>query len=138
MAAPTTAADTVQAIRRLFAKRQRVGNILTIGAVGADLALAGVSAAYESKGSQSGGGGGIIGGNRPLFELGFGGFALVYGVVAAPVMGVGIQQLIAYGPRREAKVVAAYEANHRLPSKIQHQLRKHLLKGNAAASGTTK
>jgi hypothetical protein len=40
-------------------------------------------------------------------------------------MGVGIQQLIAYGPKREAKVLAAYEGSHKLPKKITRQLCKH-------------
>ncbi|OGX82213.1 hypothetical protein BEN47_18680 [Hymenobacter lapidarius] len=130
-----TASDTVRAIHRLYAKRRRVGDILTIGAAGADLALAAVSAANENKGTSSSGGSGYgnLSGNRPLFQLGFGGFAAIYGIVAAPVMGVGIQQLIAYGPRREARTIEAYEATHRLPRKIQRQLRKHLVKGDAAA-----
>jgi len=123
-----TAADTVRAIHRLYAKRRRVGGILTVGAIGADIALAAVSAANENQGTSSSGGSGYgyFSGSRPLFQLGFGGFAAIYGIVAAPVIGVGIQQLIAYGPRREAKTVAAYETTHRLPRKIQRQLRKHL------------
>ena len=126
--APRTAADTVQAIHKLFAKRRRVGGWLTAGAVGTHLALAGISAANENKGASNSGssGFGIPGNTGPLIQFGFGGFALIYGVVAAPVVGVGIQQLIAYGPRREAKILAAYETTHRLPAKIQHQLRRHL------------
>jgi hypothetical protein len=122
-AARPTAADTVQAIHRLFAKRRRVGSRLTVGALGADLVLAGVSAALESTPKSSGGAYGLgIG----AFTIGFGGFAIIYGVVAAPVVGVGIQQLIAYRPRREARILAAYETDHRLPAKIGRQLRKHL------------
>jgi hypothetical protein len=121
-----TAADTVRAIHHLFAKRRRVGGVLTAGAVAADFALAGVSAANENTGHSSGGSGFGIPGNGPLLQFGFGGFALIYGIMAAPVMGVGIQQLIAYGPRREAKIVGEYETHRKLPAKIRRQLRKHL------------
>lgn len=127
-AAAHTAADTVQALRRLFARHRRVGTILTMGAIAADLTLAGISAANENKGQTSGGGSGYgnFVGNRPLLEFGFGGFAVIYGVVAAPVMGVGIQQLIAYGPKRKARIVAAFETTHKLPAKTRRQLRKYL------------
>ena len=127
-AATRTAADTLQALHHLFAKRRRVGSYLTIGAVAADMTLAGISAANENNGRTSGGGSGYgnFVGNGPLLQFGFGGFAVIYGVLAAPVMGVGIQQLIAYGPRREAKIVAAFEATHKLPAKIGRQLRRHL------------
>ncbi|MBJ6110680.1 hypothetical protein JAO73_16775 [Hymenobacter sp. BT523] len=118
-----TAADTVRALHRLFAKRRKVGGILTMGAVAADVVAAGASAAAEGRPTSSGGAYGLGVGS---FNLGFGGFAFIYGVVAAPVMGVGIQQLIAYGPKREAKIVAQYEANRHLPTKIRRQLRPYL------------
>jgi len=126
-AATRNAADTSQALHHLFAKRRRVGSFLTIGAVAADLTLAGISAANENNGRTSGGGSyGSFVGNEPLLQFGFGGFAVLYGVLVAPFMGVGIQQLIAYGPKREAKIVAAFETTHRLPAKIGRQLHKHL------------
>jgi hypothetical protein len=122
-----TSADTVQAIHRIYVKHRRVGSFLTVGALAADFALAGVSAANENTGRSSGGSGfGIPGNNGPLLNFGFGGFALIYGIVAAPVMGVGIQQLIAFGPRHEAKVIAKYEATGQLPNKISRRLRKNL------------
>lgn len=121
--APRTSADTVRAIHKLFAKHRRVGGLLTVGAVGTHLALAGISAANEAAPASSGG---AYGWGIGSFRIGFGGFALIYGVVAAPIVGVGIQQLIAYSPRREAKVLAAYETNQQLPAKIKRQLRKHL------------
>ncbi|UOQ97362.1 hypothetical protein MUN81_19260 [Hymenobacter sp. 5317J-9] len=122
-----TAADTVRALHRLFAKRRKVGNVLTIGAVAADLTAAGVSAAAEERSQRtaSTGSSGYGWGPGP-FTIGFGGYAVIYGVIAAPVMGVGIQQLIAYGPKREAKIVAQYEANRQLPAKIRRQLRPYL------------
>ncbi|HEX8328662.1 MAG TPA: hypothetical protein VF629_14055 [Hymenobacter sp.] len=123
-AAIRTAADTVQAIHRLFARRRKAGSIFIVGAVGADLALAGVSSAAESKPQSTGSGG--YGWKPGTIHFGFGGFAVIYGVLAAPVMGVGIQQLIAYGPKREAKVVAAYETAGKLPAKIKRQLRGYL------------
>lgn len=122
-AAPRTAADTVQAIHHLFKKHRRIGNALTFGAIAADMTLAGVSAAAEGSPKSSGGG---YGWSMGSFNIGFGGFALIYGLVAAPVMGVGIQQLIAYGPKHEAKVLAQYSATGQLPIKFQRQLRKHL------------
>ena len=120
--APYTTADTVRAIHRLFAKRRKVGNLLTLGAVGADLAAAGISAASEGAPKSSGGAYGWSAGG---IHFGFGGFAAIYGIAVAPVMGVGIQQLIAYGPRREAKILARYNATGELPAKIKRQVRKH-------------
>lgn len=122
-----TAADTVQAIHRIYVKHRRVGSILTVGALVTDFALAGISAANENKGASSGGSGfGIPGNSGPLLNFGFGGFAVIYGIVAAPVMGIGIQQLIAFGPRHEARVIARYQATHQLPTKISCRLRKNL------------
>jgi hypothetical protein len=118
-----TAADTVKAIHRIYAKHRRIGNVMTIGAIGADLALAGVSAAAEGAPNHSNGGYGWGGGG---IHFGFGGFAVIYGVIAAPVVGVGIQQLIAFGPKREAKIIARYEATGQLPAKISCRLRKNL------------
>jgi hypothetical protein len=118
-----TAADTVRAIHRIYTKHRRIGNIMTIGAVGADLALAGASAAAEGAPNNSSGGYGWGGGG---IHFGFGGFAVIYGVIAAPVMGVGIQQLIAFGPKKEAKVIARYKATGQLPAKISSRLRKNL------------
>jgi len=118
-----TAADTVRAVHRLFAKRRKLGSILTVGAVGADLALAGVSAAAEDTHKSSGGG---YGWSAAGLQFSFGDFAIIYGVIAAPVMGVGIQQLIAYGPKREAKVLNQYNATGMLPAKIKRQLRRQL------------
>ncbi len=123
---PRTAADTVQAIRRLYARHRRIGGIMTAGAVGADVVLAGISAANENAGYShgSGGYGGLISG--PLLQFGFGGYALFYTVLLTPVLVPGIQQLIAYGPRHEAKVIAEYEANHQLPAKVTRKLGRYL------------
>ncbi|MBO2011924.1 hypothetical protein [Hymenobacter negativus] len=118
-----TSADTVRAIHRIYAKHRRIGNIMTIGAIGADLALAGISAAAEGAPKHSNGGYGWGGGG---IHFGFEGFAVIYGVIAAPIMGVGIQQLIAFGPKHEAKMIARYEATGQLPNKIRCRLRKNL------------
>ena len=118
-----TATDTVRALHRLFAKRRKVGGILTVGAIGAHLAASGVSAAAEGAPQSSGGAYGLGMGS---FNFGFGGFAVIYGVVAAPVVGVGIQQLITYSPRREARIIAAYEADGHLSAKHRRQVRKFL------------
>lgn len=130
VAPPTarTAADTVKALHRLFQRRRRTGGYLVGGAIAADLVLAGVSAANENKGATSSGGSGYgnWGGDRPLIQFGMGGFALLYGMALAPVAGVGIQQLIAYSPRHEAKVIASYERTHQLPARWQRRMRKHL------------
>ncbi|WP_375417856.1 hypothetical protein [uncultured Hymenobacter sp.] len=126
---PRTAADTVQAIHRLFAKRARVGGFIVLGAIGADLIAAGISAAAEgsSSGSSGGGGYGCIGcSSGGLLRFSFADYVLVYGVLAAPIMGVGIQQLVAYGPRREARIIAAYQAHHQLPAKVRRRLVKYL------------
>ena len=131
LAPPTarTAADTVKALHRLFQHRRRNGGYLVGGAVAADLILAGVSTARENnenKGSGSGGGYGNFGGNGPLIQFGMGGYALLWGVALAPVAGVGVQQLIAYNARHEAKVIASYERTHQLPARWQRRVRKHL------------
>jgi len=118
-----TAADTIQAIHRIYTKHRRVGSLLTVGALAADLTAAGVSAAAEGAPKSSGG---AYGWNPGGISFGFGGYAVIYGILAAPVMGVGIQQLIAFGPKREAKVIARYEATGKLPAKISWRLRKNL------------
>ncbi|GAB3578940.1 hypothetical protein [Hymenobacter daeguensis] len=118
-----TSADTVRAIHRIYTKHRRVGNFLTFGALTANIALAGISAAAEGSPKSSGGGYGWGGGG---IQLGFGGYAVIYGIIAAPVMGVGIQQLIAFGPKHEARVIARYEATGQLPAKIRWRLRKNL------------
>lgn len=124
---PRTATDTVRALHRLFQRRRRTGGYLVGGAIVADLVLAGVSAATENKGATSGGTGyGNFGSDGPLLQFGLGGFALLYGVALAPVAGVGIQQLIAYSPRREARVVARYQRTHELPARYQRRVRRHL------------
>ncbi|MDO7877439.1 hypothetical protein Q5H93_22045 [Hymenobacter sp. ASUV-10] len=131
LAPPTarTAADTVKALHQLFKRRRRNGGYLVSGAIAADLVLAGVSTISEnneSKGSSGGGGYGNIGGSGPLLQFGMGGYALLWGVALAPVAGVGVQQLIAYSPRHEAKVIASYERTHQLPARWQRRVRKHL------------
>jgi len=125
-----TAADTVRALHRLFQRRRRTGGYLVSGAIAADLVLAGVSTVSENneiRNSSGGGGGyGNYGGSGPLLQFGMGGFALLWGVALAPVAGVGVQQLIAYSPRHEAKVIASYERTHQLPARWQRRVRKHL------------
>jgi hypothetical protein len=118
-----TAADTVRAIHRIYTKHRRVGGFMTAGALTANIALAGISAAAEGSPKSSGG---AYGWSPGGIHFGFGGFAVIYGVIAAPIMGVGIQQLIAFGPKREAKVIARYEATGQLPAKIRWRLRKNL------------
>ena len=124
--ASPTAADTVQAIHQLFARHRRVGNILVLGAVAADLGAAGISAASEGPTRSSGGGG--YGWSPGSFHVGFGGFAAIYGIMLAPVIGVGVEQLIAYGPKHEARVLADYGQNHRLSAKYNRKIRKFLAK----------
>lgn len=121
-----TAADTVRAIHRIYAKHRRVGGFIAGGALAADLALAGISAADENSSRTNGGSGYGSFGSGGLLHFGFGGFAVIYGIFAAPVMAIGIQQLIAYGPKHEAKVIAEYEASRRLPAKISRRIRKNL------------
>lgn len=132
VAPPTarTAADTVRALHRLFQRRRRAGGYLVSGAVAADLVLAGVSTVRENnennRSSGGGGGYGNFGGSGPLIQFGMGGYALLWGVALAPVAGVGVQQLIAYNARHEAKVIASYERTHQLPARWQRRVRKHL------------
>jgi hypothetical protein len=128
-AAARTAADTLQAIHRLYARHRHIGAAFTLGALAADLTLAGISSAQERRDERHASGGSGYGnfmGSGPLLHFGFGGFAVIYGVVAAPVAGVGIQQLITYGPKREAKVLAQYEETHTLPKRIARKLRRYL------------
>ena len=124
-----TAADTIQAIHRLYLRHRRFGTALTFGAIAADFAMAGISAAQETRDenrSSGGSGYGNFGGNEPLLHFGFGGFAIIYGIIAAPVAAVGIQQLITYGPRHEAKVLAQYKEMHTLPKRVSKKLRRYL------------
>lgn len=118
-----TAADTVRAIHRIYTKHRRVGGFMTAGALTANIALAGVSAAAEGAPKSSGG---AYGWNPGGIHFGFGGYAVIYGIIAAPIMGVGIQQLIAFGPKREARVIAHYQATGQLPKKISWRLHKNL------------
>jgi hypothetical protein len=126
--AARTAADTVRALHRLFQRRRRTGGYLVSGAVAADLVLAGVSAASENSESKGSGGSGYgnFTGSGPLIQFGMGGYALLWGVALAPVAGVGVQQLIAYNARHEAKIIASYERTHQLPARWQRRVRKHL------------
>lgn len=125
-----SAADTAQAIHRLYARHRHIGAAFTLGALAADLTLAGISSAQEARDERhaSGGGGGYgnFGSSGPLLHFGFGGFAVIYAVVAAPVAAVGVEQLIAYGPKREAKVLAQYKELHTLPKHITRRLHRYL------------
>jgi hypothetical protein len=125
-----TATDTVQAIHRLYVRHRHIGAAFTLGALAADLTLAGISSAQEARDERhaSGGGGGYgnFGGNGPLLHFGFGGFAVIYAVLAAPVAAVGVQQLIAYGPKHEAKVLAQFKDTHTLPKRVARKLRRYL------------
>ncbi|WP_460500164.1 hypothetical protein [Hymenobacter agri] len=127
--ASRTAADTARAIHRLYARHRHFGAALTAGAIVTDLTLAGISATEESRDEQKSPGGSGYGnfvGNGPLLHFGFGGFALIYGILVAPVAVVGVEQLIAYGPKHEAKVLNQYHDTHTLPKRVARKLRRYL------------
>lgn len=124
-----TAADTVRAIHRLYARHRHIGAAFTAGAIAADLTLAGVSATQESRDEHHSSGGrgyGSIIGNEPLLHFGFGGFAIIYGILLSPVAVVGVEQLIAYGPKKEARVLTQYQETHILPKRVARKLRRYL------------
>jgi hypothetical protein len=123
------AADTVRAIHRLFARHRRTGGIVAASAVGAAVGAAGVLAATEdtntSSGTSGGGGYGSLSGPA-LGPFGFGGFLFINTSIILPLIGYGLEQNIAYGTPREARLVATYEATHRLPANIRRKLRRQL------------
>ncbi|OON69814.1 hypothetical protein [Hymenobacter sp. CRA2] len=121
---PSSTADTAQAVHRLFVRHRRLGALLAGGAIAADLTLAGVATASQPDASSSSGGGFGLGGTT--FRLGFGQHALVFGVLMAPIAGVGVQQLIAYRPERETQVLADHAAHGTLPARVRRQLRRYL------------
>jgi hypothetical protein len=103
-----------------------LGTIIVLGAVGADLALAGISAATEPTPAHSGSSG--FGLSGPVGPHGFGAYAVLYAFLTLPVMGVGVAQQIGYATEREAKIVAAYETQHQLPASISRRLGRYLRK----------
>ena len=109
----------------MFARHRRFGIVLTFGAVGADLALAGAAGAHNQS-AASGAPGGGYGSLGPALRFSFTDYAILYAIVAAPVMAVGIQQSIAFGPQHEAKVIANFQACHCLPAKVSRRLSKYL------------
>jgi hypothetical protein len=109
VAIQATSVDTVQALHRLYDQRRTGGFVLT--------ALGGGYFLYTCA--------------LAPFALAFGGAGLIPVVVTAVVIGgtttvINIRKSVRFSKSREAKMVASYERNNKLPSAIRSKLKpKH-------------